>query len=327
MALYNANSMIRETRKAKGLTQEQLAEGICTRETIVKLENGSRKPNRFVLKELMVRLGLNLETYPDEFTSVKDMQIVETYNKCHELLRLQKFEAVKIILDEIEAQKNSPGGKGWQSGIGHYYFLVLKSGLYSTNTLEPGGNKYFNPKLGIEFSVEAIKLSRPDFEIEKIPAYFLASHEFMKLNTIAIAYEAMGEKSKALDIMRNLKANAERNYSVEAPGIPNKWYNILLSNMTSFLQRNGQYEECIKAAEEGMEMVMKHDKNITHYQNYMFNKAICLKKLGHIQEGKELYKKALLIVYALDGVLTFDFTEDKAIGEELFGEPLDLSVS
>ena len=45
MVLHNANLMIRETRKALSMTQEKLAEGICSRETIVKLEEGERKSN------------------------------------------------------------------------------------------------------------------------------------------------------------------------------------------------------------------------------------------------------------------------------------------
>ena len=44
MALFNVGMLISHLRQAKEMTQEKLAEGICSRSTIVRIENGERKP-------------------------------------------------------------------------------------------------------------------------------------------------------------------------------------------------------------------------------------------------------------------------------------------
>ncbi len=63
MPLFNANMLIRELRKARGLTQEKLAEGICSRQTITKIENGERKPDWWTFKNIMLRLESDPENY------------------------------------------------------------------------------------------------------------------------------------------------------------------------------------------------------------------------------------------------------------------------
>ena len=61
MPLFNVSVMIRELRTAKGLSQEKLAEGICSRQTVYMIERGARKPDWHTFKSIMLRLGLNPE--------------------------------------------------------------------------------------------------------------------------------------------------------------------------------------------------------------------------------------------------------------------------
>ena len=53
MAMFNANLIMRELRKAKGLTQEQMAEGICSRSAIAMIEKGERKPDWHIFSGAM----------------------------------------------------------------------------------------------------------------------------------------------------------------------------------------------------------------------------------------------------------------------------------
>lgn len=43
MANYRAGDVIRMTRNAVGITQEDLSDGICSVETLSRIENGDRK--------------------------------------------------------------------------------------------------------------------------------------------------------------------------------------------------------------------------------------------------------------------------------------------
>jgi len=165
MALFNATLMIRESRKAQGLTQEQLADGICSRETVAKLEAGQRKPNWFVMNELMLKLGLNPDIYQEEIVSDDEIYIYKTWSDCYVLLNEAKVEEAKSELDRIEAEKNSPSGKMWRSDLGHRLLLQLKASFYSLDVMQPDVNKYLNPSLSIDYAMEYLRIARPDFEI------------------------------------------------------------------------------------------------------------------------------------------------------------------
>ena len=53
--------MIRELRKRKGLSQEQLCEGLCEPPTMSKIEKGHQYPNKKLLDALLVRLQEHTE--------------------------------------------------------------------------------------------------------------------------------------------------------------------------------------------------------------------------------------------------------------------------
>ena len=56
MEYIKAGQMIRELRKRKGLSQEQLCEGLCEPPTMSKIEKGHQYPNKKLLDALLVRL-------------------------------------------------------------------------------------------------------------------------------------------------------------------------------------------------------------------------------------------------------------------------------
>ena len=316
--LYNANIMIRETRKAQGLTQEQLAEGICSRETIVKIEKGERKPNWFIFKEILLRLGLNPDLYSSDVGSQEDVYVLQKMNNCHRLIVAYDFDAAKAELDNIEAEKDTPEGKVWRSGLGYELLLRAKASFYSLLL-----NKYNNPALAIKCATECLQITRPGFDVDKIPEYYLATHEYRLLTSLALAYEAQYGAQASLELWRKLKANIEKNYAESIRSSSNEWYRDLLNNIAIFLFKAGLYEECLQVAKEGLALA-RSTYNIFHLCNHLACVAYCLKKLG--REDKELSKKSILLAYALDGSAGQDFAASKIEYNELFNEKLDLTV-
>ena len=57
MAYYNANEVIGLTRKAMGITQEELCDGICDVSTLSKIENGHYGVKRDTYRKLMEKMG------------------------------------------------------------------------------------------------------------------------------------------------------------------------------------------------------------------------------------------------------------------------------
>ena len=57
MAYYNANEMVRLTRRAKGMTQLELCQDICDVATLSKIENGHCGVKKSLYRKLMERMG------------------------------------------------------------------------------------------------------------------------------------------------------------------------------------------------------------------------------------------------------------------------------
>lgn len=51
---------LRQLRKQKGLSQEDLAEGICSPVSVSRIENGNQIPSQPVLEALLEKLGTGL---------------------------------------------------------------------------------------------------------------------------------------------------------------------------------------------------------------------------------------------------------------------------
>ena len=60
---------IRRIRKAKGMRQEEVAEGICSTSSLSKMENGSQVPSRQRFQKIMERLGEPGYSYAHFFSS------------------------------------------------------------------------------------------------------------------------------------------------------------------------------------------------------------------------------------------------------------------
>ena len=99
------NYLIKEVREAKGMTQEQLCEGICEQESLSRIELGKRNPHRKVLYQLLKKLDINREQYYG-FIVADDFALYEKireYRRCGPRGEKEKearlFKEIKQELD------------------------------------------------------------------------------------------------------------------------------------------------------------------------------------------------------------------------------------
>ena len=55
MRQTRTDMLIRVLREAKGLTQAELGEGICAKDTLSRIETGKRTPSKYVFECLKIR--------------------------------------------------------------------------------------------------------------------------------------------------------------------------------------------------------------------------------------------------------------------------------
>lgn len=89
-----------EARKASGLSQNELSDGICTQATLSRFENNSQVPSLKILMKLCNRLNVPLgELFPK--VGVKHSEIIEKMNQAEFYLITSEYELATALLDAI----------------------------------------------------------------------------------------------------------------------------------------------------------------------------------------------------------------------------------
>ena len=87
MAKNTLGEIIYHLRKKAGLTQEALADGICSSVSVSRIENGNQMPSGKVLEQLLERLGTGAYQlcnvyYENECQAALQQLVLRTENPC-----------------------------------------------------------------------------------------------------------------------------------------------------------------------------------------------------------------------------------------------------
>ncbi|MGO1357258.1 helix-turn-helix domain-containing protein [Alkalibacterium gilvum] len=89
-----------DTRKAKGLSQSDLADGICTQATLSRFENNGQVPNLKILNKLCNRIDFPLsDLFPK--VGVRYSEVVEKMNQAEFFLITSKYEKAHQLIASI----------------------------------------------------------------------------------------------------------------------------------------------------------------------------------------------------------------------------------
>lgn len=222
---------IRRIRKEKGITIEKLADGICEAETLRRIEVGEAKPHQQTYGKLMRKLGQEEYAYHPLIYS-DDYRMYECYQKILWYMNRFEYERAAYELKKLEKGINNKNKLNYQVILKFQAILKEKMSL-------------INKEEKIIYLRKALELTLPEeIEIENWP---LRREELVIWNNIAIALEEMGERKKALAVLKKEKEFYEqRNTNL----INNKKeYAMILRNYMIFLGRENMHKEVIEMAD------------------------------------------------------------------------------
>lgn len=100
--VYRMEKVVADRRRLLGITQNQLAEGICTAKTIRRLEQGHCRPHGYNLYEILNRLELYSDFVMDEIVSYDagDMELLE---KVYDAIGMNETERAQELLQTLKA--------------------------------------------------------------------------------------------------------------------------------------------------------------------------------------------------------------------------------
>ncbi|MGD6850035.1 helix-turn-helix domain-containing protein [Rossellomorea aquimaris] len=146
---FNAvGKKIKELRKTSGLSQEELAQGICTQAQISKIEKGDVFPYASTLYQISQKLGVDVNYFFDIGTTPRLDYVQEVFQQLQILRRSVKYEE---MMDIVRAELDNPlflqNNKNlqlllWHKGI--YLYEVKKNLSRSVDTLKEAINLTHN---------------------------------------------------------------------------------------------------------------------------------------------------------------------------------------
>lgn len=302
MAVYNIGILIKNLRLQHGLTQAELAEGICSRDTVVKIENGKRKADHYILKNILSRL--DADDLLEYSSAVPDTKTFELFEQTSKLYNRGKFDEMEKLLNQIETDQ--------QTDLNLNERQILTSKIAYRMRPDLTTEQY---QEGIDMSFELLKINRPNFHMDDLETYYLSPGEFERLSHLGTIYGLNGEYDKSATLFQELINNYDKKYGNKVR--PKPWYISLFNNCAFALSYAERYEEALEVVEKGLNLLLY--SSAMQYYSMLHIKATCLCRLKRMEEGKETYKKLCYLLIATGGDAVANFETVTEEFEKEFG--------
>ena len=279
MQNYKLGEYIRQRRLDLGLTQEQVCAGICESVTLSRVENGKQTPSRNRINAILQRLGLPDDRY---YALVTPEELGNRSTQESKLLPVMRLKRVEDGFEQISQLEKivKPDDQITQQ-------FILRS-----KVLLGGLDKRYSNDERIQMLVQAIRMTIPDFQLDKIEAFLFTLDEMKLVNQIGNAYSLSGDNEKAADIFYRLLQYIRRHLPETVTS--NRMLPLVLYNFARSLDLSQKYEEGAKVARCGKEACIKYG----HYQvlhSCLEIEAECDFFLGKKEESVERYREAFYI--------------------------------
>lgn len=235
MSVFQLGPILKARREELGLSQEDLADGICAVPTLSRIENGERMPTKNHFEMLMQRLGYSAMSL-DFFTDKKDFLIYELKFKTRQAYVAKNLPLAKKFLDKLEKTLEKPTKIDEQFILLHHVLLNL--------------HQFSNSEKLKQLEI-AIQLTCPKYKDGNIPQV-LSYDEIILLNNIAICCDTLGDRTRAISILTILKEYYDHHVISEEEAL--RTQPMVLYNLSKFLGLSGRYDECIEICDQGIRL-------------------------------------------------------------------------
>ena len=273
---YNIGYYIKRIRQEKGISQEALYEGLCSRSTIHRIESGEQNPNFFTAINLLQRLGLDESSFLIPL-GPRDFEICNLQKEIVALNAQSQFEQALERIDRLE-KLVAPKEKLAQQ------FLLRSRAL--AGYWQDGKHLPYDYPIQRRMLLDALEITHPDFDLEKIERCLLSIEDIKSLNQIAITYSETGDRRFAIRIYEQLLRYPGQNLlNIDALlGV----MPMLHYNCSRLLGLEKRFEEELEVAQTGYEICVKYNR-ARMMGGLLLNMACALHELGREEESKQAF--------------------------------------
>lgn len=186
MSNYNVGDMIRLTRQAIGMSQEELCDNICSVQTLSRIENGKVKVKKKVYQQLMEKMGRD---------GTKNYSVLSTEN-FDVLDMMVEVDNAIFRHDYLEAEKKLKVLKAALSMDEDINYLYIKE----CEIIIDGNRHRITKEKMLEELECLISYTITDYKQFLYKVYPFMRREIILLMNIGNIYGDLGQKQMAIDI-------------------------------------------------------------------------------------------------------------------------------
>lgn len=283
MAVFQIGTIIKNRREESGLSQEALADGICSVPTLSRIENGERMPTKNHFEMLMQRLGysaMSVDFFTDKsgfYEHELKFRIRHAYiegNRNYANFCLKEFEKTVCNLKPSDKQ-----------------FIVLYKTLLDQD-------KYSAPER-LKLYEMALRYTCPKYTRNNIPKV-LSYEEIILLNNIAICLDYTEEREQALQILFSIMNYYEKHVVNTEESL--RTQPMIIYNLSKMLRSQGSLDQCIEICDQGIQIARNTGRSI-FLGKTLYTKAWALLQRnnpGDIETARECAKQAFCFACAME---------------------------
>lgn len=240
MGRYRLGDIIRMTRKSLSITQEQLSEGICSIETLSRVESGRQNPSKDVYELLMERMG-RVRERAYSMQSVSDYKVLNLIRKFEKCLQDYNFHKADYVLEDIvKMLGNTPLDK---------QFIIRAEGLVNYRLGRISTDEF------LEELKKAIRITIPRYGEISLINWPLTFNETILLLNISTAYSEKGDYGKGIGTLEDVYSALKKSYMNEEQRVIMQI--VVLSNVSKWYGLIESHDKAIEIAIEGIEICRK----------------------------------------------------------------------
>ena len=311
MSSYNVGDMIRLTRQAVGMSQEELCDTICSIQTLSRIENGKVKVKRKIYQKLMEKMGRD-GTKNFSVLSTEHFEVLDVMLDINNLLFHFEYEMAE---EKLSVLKNTLSMK---EDINYIF-------VRECEIIIDGGLGRISEEERLEELEELIALTIPNYKHFLYGVYPFMHEEIMIIMNIANAYGEIKNFQMAIDISYMLLRSLNSGYMRQDDTM--QITVMLISNIARFWGGLGKRDKAIRMC---WNAIHKAKKNSLYtilpkcYGEIAWNMMKQIEKGDRVETDREFCKQYLRQGYAV-AVLSKQKTCEKiiqSIYEEYFEEDI-----
>lgn len=242
MAEYDlCGEMLKARREVLGMSQEELAEGICDPVTVSRIECGKVSPKRGTFEGLMKKVGLNGSRHKTDIPmgNPENWKLATDINR---LLNQGRGEAAEPLIALLEERICEPDNEERQ------FLLHAKA-------LALGNQGKLSREKQRDMYREALYLTLPCKGIEELKKWYYTMDEVSCVNSLAHAEDRLGEGEKYIEWLYTIK----RQYKEKFLGLEHyaRRYELTCRTLGDLLGNAERYEEGIQVEYDGIRIALK----------------------------------------------------------------------